>query len=86
VTKCPHRRNPAWDNVEGGENAHEEVGHCFYDPRDGTLLPWSWRAWERQQGACGERGERVGMLLDLSTLDQGSTMIVDKNVASGGWP
>ena len=64
---------PGWD-VEAGVGAHHVDGHCFYDTFDGRRLPGN-HDWEGIQAAAGERGDRVGMLLDL---DEGS-MTVWKN-------
>ncbi len=61
---------PGWD-VEGGEEAEDVDGHCFYNTYRGRRFPggidWG------MQGA--KQGDRIGMLLDL---DQGS-MTVWKN-------
>jgi hypothetical protein len=69
---------PGWD-VEGGEDAADVDGHCFYYTGNGLRYPgrlgWEGaRNWAIvMQGA--KQGDRIGMLLDL---DQGS-MTVYKN-------
>ena len=63
---------PGWD-VEGGEDAPNVDGHCFYATGSGHCYP-GYRDWEGMQRAM-EEGDRVGLLLDL---DQG-TMTVYKN-------
>ena len=63
---------PGWD-VEGGEDAEDVDGHCFYYTASGLRFP-GYRDWEGMQ-AAREQGDRIGMLLDL---DQGS-MTVWKN-------
>jgi hypothetical protein len=63
---------PGWD-VEGGEEAPWEDGHCFYCTDNGLHYPGA-RRWKGVQSAK-EEGDRIGMLLDL---DQGS-MAVYKN-------
>jgi hypothetical protein len=63
---------PGWD-VEGGQNAFDVDGHCFYNTASATRFPGG-HEWEGMQGAM-EQGDRVGLLLDL---DQGS-MTVYKN-------
>ena len=62
---------PGWD-VEGGADADEVHGHCFYYTGRGQRFPGN-SAWEGMQGA--NQGDRIAMLLDL---DQGS-MTVWKN-------
>ena len=64
---------PGWD-VEGGAEAEDVDGHCFYETLDGSCWPGGNHDWEGKQHAS-EQGDRVGMLLDL---DQGS-MTVWKN-------
>ena len=59
---------PGWD-VEGGVNALDVDGHCFYGTHNGRRDP-GYTDWEGMQGA--EQGDRIGMLLDL---DQGSMSI-----------
>jgi hypothetical protein len=66
-------------DVEGGRDAHNVDGHCFYSTVDGHLYPrwedrWEDRNWEGMQGAM-EQGDCIGLLLEL---DQG-TMTVYKN-------
>jgi hypothetical protein len=63
---------PGWD-VEGGKQAHNVDGHCFYCTGNGHCFPGN-HDWEGRQSA-NEEGDRIGMLLDL---DQG-TMTVYKN-------
>ena len=63
---------PGWD-VEGGMDAEDVDGHCFYATYTGSASPAT-RGWEGQ-ARREERGDRIGMLLDL---DQGS-MTVWKN-------
>ena len=63
---------PGWD-VDGGEDADDVDGHCFYCTRTGDRFPDGYN-WEGMQSAQKE-GDRIGMLLDL---DQGS-MTVYKN-------
>ena len=73
---------PGWD-VEGGGDADEVDGHCFYYTQSGACHPRHKRTngdgmgrarkWEGMQAA--DHGDRVGMLLDL---DKGS-MTVWKN-------
>jgi hypothetical protein len=60
-------------DVEGGLNAHNVDGHCFYCTGNGYRFPGC-HAWEGRQDAR-EDGDRIGMLVDL---DQGS-MTVYKN-------
>ena len=62
---------PGW-NAEGGADAYNVDGHCFYSTGGGHRYP-GWHGWEGMQGAS--EGDRIGMLLDL---DQGS-MTVWKN-------
>ena len=57
---------PGWD-VEGGMDAEDVDGHCFYDTYTGSASPAT-SDWEGMQ-AAREQGDRIGMLLDL---DQGS--------------
>ena len=59
---------PGWD-VEGGANASDVNGHCFYGTY-GSGMP-GYRDWEGKQSAS-EAGDRIGMMLDL---DQGSMTI-----------
>ena len=63
---------PGWD-VEGGKNAQDVHGHCFYATGNGCRFPGG-HDWEGMQHAR-EDGDRIGLLLDL---DQG-TMTVYKN-------
>ena len=63
---------PSWD-VEGGEDADDVDGHCFYYTIGGCRFPYC-RPWEGMQDAR-EEGDRIGLLLDL---DQG-TMTAYKN-------
>jgi hypothetical protein len=63
---------PDWD-VEGGQNASDVDGHCFYGTYFGHRFPGA-HDWEGMQ-TTEEDGARIGMLLDL---DQG-TMTVYKN-------
>jgi hypothetical protein len=60
-------------DVEGGQDAPWEDGHCFYYTGDGSCYP-DGHDWDGMQNAQAE-GDRVGLLLDL---DQGS-MTVYKN-------
>jgi hypothetical protein len=62
---------PGWD-VEGGRDAHNVDGHCFYYTGNGKRYP-GFHDWEGMQDV--EDGDRSGMLLDL---DQG-TMAVYRN-------
>ena len=62
---------PGWD-VEGGDNAHRENGHCFFNTAFGRRFPGA-IYWQGKQDT--RQGDRIGMLLDL---DQGS-MTVWKN-------
>eukprot|EP01046_Picozoa_sp_COSAG06_P025912 COSAG06_NODE_2201_length_7352_cov_18.385771_8_plen_420_part_00 len=61
-----------WD-VEGGVNAHEVQGHCFYATGSGQRCP-GWSDWEGRQPAM-EEGDRIDMLLDLGV----GSMTVFKN-------
>ena len=61
---------PGWD-VEGGAEAEDVDGHCFYETLDGSCWPGGNHDWEGKQHAS-EQGDRVGMLLDL---DQGSMTV-----------
>ena len=65
-------------DVEGGVDAHNVDGHCFYYTVNGWCFTGHCfpdrRDWEGMQEAM-EEGDRIGMLLDL---DQG-TMTVYKN-------
>jgi hypothetical protein len=61
---------PGWD-VEGGGDAEEVDGHCFYDTFSGSRWPGNWEGMQPAR----QQGDRIGMLLDL---DQGS-MTVWKN-------
>eukprot|EP01043_Picozoa_sp_COSAG02_P061074 COSAG02_NODE_8123_length_2699_cov_4.471923_2_plen_433_part_01 len=56
-----------WD-VEGGANAHNVQGHCFYHTYTGTRYPGG--DWEGMQDA--EEGDCIGLLLDL---DAGSLTV-----------
>ena len=60
-------------DVEGGQDAPWEDGHCFYYTGDGSCYP-DGHDWEGMQNVQAE-GDHVGLLLDL---DQGS-MTVYKN-------
>ena len=68
---------PGWD-VEGGENAPWEDGHCFYATYNGVSYPSGMR-WGGEQDAR-ERADRIGMLLDL---DQGSMTVWKNDVKLG---
>ena len=68
---------PGWD-VEGGVNAHNVDGHCFYTTGDGTRLP-GYSDWEGMQGA--KQGDRIGMLLDL---DQGLEAVISQRTCAQG--
>ena len=63
---------PGW-GVEGGKEAQNVDGHCFYETWSGSRCPM-FSEWEGMQHAR-EEGDRIGMVLDL---DQGS-MTVYKN-------
>jgi hypothetical protein len=63
---------PGWD-VEGGKQAYNVGGHCFYFTAIGCRCPQR-HDWEGMRNAMA-KGDRIGMLLDL---DQGS-MTVYKN-------
>ena len=60
---------PGWD-VEGGVDAQNVGGHCFFSTAYGERLP-GWRSWEGMQTAK-EQGDRIDMLFDL---DQGSMAV-----------
>ena len=68
---------PGYD-VEGGEEADDVDGHCFYSTFDGQSDPGE-HAWEGMQSA-DKPGDRVGMLLDL---DQGSMMVYKNGLKLG---
>ena len=68
---------PGYD-VEGGQRALDEEGHCFYGTHGGRRLT-SLRDWEGFQPAR-EQGDRIGMLLDL---DQGSMTVWKNGVKLG---
>eukprot|EP01046_Picozoa_sp_COSAG06_P031602 COSAG06_NODE_3089_length_5870_cov_178.693733_6_plen_74_part_00 len=56
---------PGWD-VEGGEDADDVDGHCFYVTPNGACSPGG-HDWEGMQNATKE-GDRIGMLLDLDQV------------------
>ena len=68
---------PSWD-VEGGGNADNVGGHCFYYTEDAYHCPGA-IDWEGMQTA-NEQGDRIGMLLDL---DQGSMTVWKNDVRLG---
>jgi hypothetical protein len=66
--------HPQWDvedGLEGGKDAHEVDGHCFFHT-DGTLRPGG-KQWEGMQRL--KRGDRIALLLDFDA----GTMTVYKN-------
>ena len=68
---------PGWD-VEGGLEAEEVDGHCFYYTLSGRRFP-DLPDWEGMQTAT-QQGDRIGMLLDL---DQGSMTVWKNGVQLG---
>ena len=56
---------PSWD-VQGGERAEDEEGHCLYYTYSGERDPGN-RDWEGRYGAR-EQGDVIGMLLDLDQV------------------
>ena len=68
---------PGWD-VEGGADAEDADGHCFYSTYYGTRFPGH-VDWEGTQRAR-EQGDRIGTILDL---DQGSMTVWKNDVQMG---
>ena len=55
---------PTWD-VEGGKNAQNQPGHCFYYAVNGACYPERNQDWVGIQGLDGAPNPRVGLLIDL---------------------